>query len=326
MKRNNNRKASTIVKPAIVVAVIVVLAMALVFLCSDLIEKLKDIQDAPLEAPVATWDTDGDGTLSILAIGNSFSLDALNYVYQIAQDMGVEKIVLGNLYIGGCTLNTHADNAKNDYAKYHYFYNDTGTWNKSTTTSPGEIGDTAISTVLKSRSWDYVSLQQASGSSGKVESYNEDLEYLITYVKTRSNAKLVWHMTWAYQQNSTHSAFFDYSKDQIAMYNAIVSSVQNKIVTNSNIDLIIPNATAVQNSRTSFLGDTTTRDGYHMSFDYGRYLTGLMLVKTLTGLPVDRVTYRPAGVDRMEQKIAVDAVNKAAEAPFAVTNSAYMAE
>lgn len=107
------------------------------------------------------------------------------------------------------------------------------------------------------------------------------------------------------------------------MYNAIVSAVQNKIVTNGNFDLIVPNGTAVQNSRTSVLGDTTTRDGYHMSYDYGRYLTGLMVVKTVTGLPVDGVTYRPGSVDEMGQRIAIDAVKKAADKPFMVTNSAY---
>ena len=271
------------------------------------------------DEPKASWDTDGDGTLSILAIGNSFSVDALEYAYQIAQDMGIEDIVIGNLYKGGCDLATHTQYAKNEtpYTGNDCYYNvnDGGTWVKTASTSKS---------ALQSRSWDFVMLQQVSGQSGQVNTYNENLDYMITYAKEHApSAKLVWHMTWAYQQDSTHSAFTNYGKNQTTMYNAIVSAVQNKIVTNSNFDLIVPSGTAVQNSRTSVLGDTTTRDGYHMSYNYGRYLTGLMVVKTLTGLSVDEATYRPTGVDELEQKIAIDAVNKAAAQPFAVTKSAY---
>ena len=45
-------------------------------------------------------------SLYILAIGNSFSVDAMQYLYQILQELGYRDIYLGNLYIGGCTLQT----------------------------------------------------------------------------------------------------------------------------------------------------------------------------------------------------------------------------
>ena len=107
------------------------------------------------------------------------------------------------------------------------------------------------------------------------------------------------------------------------MYNAIVSCVKNKIITNSAFDLIIPSGTALQNSRTSELGDTDTRDGYHMSYGYGRYLTGLMVIKTITGLSIDGVTYAPSGVDAQQKAIAIESVNNAYVTPFAVTGSKY---
>ena len=65
-------------------------------------------------------------------------------------------------------------------------------------------------------------------------------------------------MTWAYQADSTHSGFNNYGKDQMTMYNAIVNAAQTKIVTNDNIEIIIPVGTAVQNVRTSYIGDTLT--------------------------------------------------------------------
>ena len=47
-------------------------------------------------------------SFKVLAIGNSFSIDAMQYLYGLAKDTGYTDIVLGNLYIGGCTLQTHA--------------------------------------------------------------------------------------------------------------------------------------------------------------------------------------------------------------------------
>ena len=261
------------------------------------------------------WDTDSDGVLEILALGNSFSVDALEYAWQIANDMGIEKIVIGNLYIGSCSLNTHITNANGDLPNYRFYYCDDGSW---TYTS-----DYKLSAALESRSWDYVSIQQASGVSGVESTYNKDLTDLIAYIKERSNAKLVWHMTWAYQQDSTHSAFPTYDSDQMTMYNAIVSAVKNKIVPNGNFALIVPNGTAIQNARTSLVGDTLTRDGYHMSKDYGRYLTGLMFIKTVTGLDISEMQYAPDGVSSQYRDIAVESVNNAYAKPFEVTQSAY---
>ena len=48
--------------------------------------------------------------IKLLAIGNSFSVDALQYFYQIASSLGVNDITIGNLYIGSCSLETHLNN------------------------------------------------------------------------------------------------------------------------------------------------------------------------------------------------------------------------
>ena len=264
------------------------------------------------------WDTDGDGVLEILAFGNSFSVDALEYVWQIANNLGIEKIVLGNLNIGGCSLQTHAANAAGDLGNYNYRYSENGKWSST--------DGYKISTALESRSWDYVSLQQQSGNSGMIDTYDESLTSLVKYIKERSYAKLIWHMTWAYQQDSTNDSFSKYGKDQMKMYNAIISTVKSKIVPNSDFAMVVPNATAVQNSRTSILGDTTTRDGYHMSTGYGRYLTGLMFFKQVTGMSIDGITYAPAGVSGLEKSFAIESVNNAYAKPFEITPSAVQHE
>ena len=49
-------------------------------------------------------------SVKILAIGNSFSDDAMEHLAVILKGAGVENISLGNLYIGGCSLETHYNN------------------------------------------------------------------------------------------------------------------------------------------------------------------------------------------------------------------------
>ncbi len=252
-----------------------------------------------------------DGELKILSLGNSFSVDSLQYVYQIAENLGIEKITLGNLYISGCTLATHLNNAKSDSASYTYYTNTTGTWK---TTSKYKM-----SAAVTSENWDYITFQQGSRTSGLADTY-DDLEELVPIIHEMSpEAKLVWHMTWAYQQNSTHSGFANYDNNQITMYNAIVNSVKTKVNTNKNIVSVIPVGTSIQNARTSTLGDTLTRDGFHLTTTTGRYIGSLTFVSKLTKLDINKVTYAPSGVDENTKAIAITSTINAINNPYSIT-------
>ena len=271
--------------------------------------------DTPVVIEKQDWDA--DGALKILCIGNSFSVDSMEYVYQIAQAAGVKNIVLGNLYIGGCSLDTHLSNAQGDKGAYTYYTNTNGTWSSKS----GQ----KISTAVQSDDWDFISVQQVSGYSGVTDSY-ANLDALLDIVEPLNpSARLVWHMTWAYKTGSGHADFSKYDKNQMTMYNAIVSAVQAKVVTDGRIEIVIPAGTAIQNARTSYVGDNFTRDGYHLN-DYGRFIGGLTFVKSLTGLSIDSVTYKLDSMTDNNLLVAIDAVNKAVNTPYAVTTSQYVKE
>ncbi len=265
-------------------------------------------------AQKAPWEE--DGMLKILTIGNSFSDDTMEYIYQIAQSAGVENIKLGNLYIGGCSVDSHVANAEGDVGAYEYRTNTNGTWS---TTYNYKMGD-----ALESENWDFISLQQASGYSGKAESYAK-VPLLVSYVRDLAGDKpvLVWNMTWAYAQSSDHSDFPKYNSDQMTMYRAIVDTVEDQIETNKSFSLISPAGTAIQNARTSYIGDSLTRDGYHLTFDLGRYISGLTMFHTLTGISIENLKYKPAGVDEDAQMVAIESAMNAVKQPKSVTNSKY---
>lgn len=271
----------------------------------------------PVEQPEQQERPD-DKTISILAIGNSFSVDAMEYLYGMLQDVGYEDITLGNLYIGGCTLETHAGHFTSDNASYTYYLNTSGKWDKTTSCKP--------LTALDSQDWDYITMQQGSPKSGQPATFDPYLATLVSIVKQhKPEAQLAWHMTWAYQANSTHSGFANYGNDQMTMYNAILDAVKTKILTSNDFVKVIPNGTAVQNIRTSYIGDNLTRDGYHMSYDNGRYLTALTFAKALTGCDLDAVTYVPDGYTYSDKALSAmkEAADNAVAKPYEVTVSSY---
>lgn len=106
------------------------------------------------------------------------------------------------------------------------------------------------------------------------------------------------------------------------MYNAIVEAVQKKI-RNTDFFKIIPNGTAVQNARTSSVGDRITRDGFHLSYDFGRYIAGLTIVHALTGEDISDIEYKPSGVSDAYRKIAIESAMNAVANPYEVTQSQY---
>lgn len=270
---------------------------------------------------LGTLDSRLKKSISILAIGNSFSWDAMEYLYPILKEIGYQEIHLGNLYIGGCTLATHSGNMDSRSPSYQYRTNDSGSWK--------DTYSYVSLDAIDSRAWDVITVQQASGYSGIPSSYEPYLTNIVNTVASHCpSAQLMWHMTWAYQGNSTHSDFGKYDKDQETMYNAIVSTVQSAVFAHDEITGLIPCGTAVQNLRTSFIGDTITRDGYHMSYDIGRYLTALMWARSITHCDISSISYKPSGYTYGTETVAAikEAVDNAYAEPLKVTKSSYAPE
>jgi hypothetical protein len=253
-------------------------------------------------------------SIKILAIGNSFSTDSMQYLYEILKDSGVEEITLGNLYYGGCSLDQHYQFSRTDSASYTYYKNTTGEWIKTEKYK--------MSQALVDEKWDYVSLQQTSKTCGLTNSYSKLDELIATVKDSNPQAKLIWNMTWAYQQDSTHASFPNYGKDQMNMYNMIIDVV-NTVITPLDFDVMIPCMTSIQNARTSFMGDTLTRDGYHLDYYIGRYIAGLTWFAAITGCPVDGITYNPSTAKITDDMIraAKEAVINAINTPLSVTQS-----
>ena len=253
-------------------------------------------------------------TVRILAIGNSFSQDAVEqYLHELAEAEGISTII-GNMFIGGCSLERHVKNARDNAPAYAY--RKIGTDGKKR-----EKGKMSLETVLADEDWDYVSLQQASPFSGMYETYEASLPELIEYVKARlpKKTKLMLHQTWAYASTSKHSGFKNYNCNQLTMYQAIANAVKKAAKANK-IKIVIPSGTAIQNARTSFIGDHLNRDGYHLDVKVGRYIAACTWFERIFKHNVVGNPYAPEGLDEARKAVAQKAAHAAVKHPYKVTD------
>lgn len=242
-------------------------------------------------------------TIRVLCIGNSFSMDAVEqYLWEMAHADDVE-LIIGDAYYPGCSLEQHVTFHTKDTAAYTYnkIVNGTKTSQKQVT----------LAMILRDENWDYVSLQQASHFSGQPDTFEPWLTRLIdTVTRYCPDTKLIWHMTWAYQQNTPHRQFYLYDNLQTTMYQAILNCV-NTVVKSHQFALIVPVGMAIQNARESKLGDTFCRDGFHLQKTYGRYTAACTWFEALTGLNSIENTYKPDDVSYEEMYICQRAAHKA---------------
>ena len=248
--------------------------------------------------------------MRVLAIGNSFSADTFEHMYDVAKSIGdTNGLCIAYLYYGGCTLSQHLDFYKEKSAVYEYRKNDGGGWQV-------KLEATAFDGLLDGE-WDVISFQQASGFSGKEESY-EVLPELMSLVRkvVGEKPKFVWNMTWAYSSTADHPHFEWYEKDQLKMYGAICSAVKDKVLTLEEITAVSPCGMAVQNARQTGLngvGYELTRDGYHLDLGAGRLVAGLTFLKAILGLDIAKCTFKPDGVTDEMLENAIESALKAVE-------------
>jgi len=261
-------------------------------------------------------------SIKIFAIGNSFSEDSVEHLYGILKDLGYEEIVIGNMYTGGCSLAQHAKNIEHREKGFYttYYENTNGKW----VSNP--VQPTLVNTINR-HDWDYISIQQVSGDSGRPETFEPYLTTVLNYIKEHCpDAEIMWNMTWAYPSDKTYSSFKNYDNDQMKMYNAILEATKTMIVPREDFSFVIPVGTAVQNARTSFLTERQLhRDELHLSNYIGRYLAAMMWARQITGMSVKDVTFNPqvSQITPEIMEVIKESVENAYNHPFEITKSEF---
>ena len=253
--------------------------------------------------------------LSILFIANSFADDTIQYMPNIAKELGYDLDVF-NLYIGGCDVNTHINNLLQNNHVYELRI-----YNKEKDVWETEL-DVSSNDFIPTRKWDYVVLQQSSASSGLKDALIRVKE-LVALVKEKlisQDTQFVWNMTWSYPTYSDLEVFKDcYNSDQLGMYKLIVNNVKTSIIPDKDFVKIIPNGTAMMNARQYVKDEVLHRDGFHLSYQPGRYLAGLTACATLLDANISNVKFRPEPITDELRDIFIKCAIDANKNPFEVT-------
>lgn len=215
--------------------------------------------------------------MKVLSIGNSFSQDAHKWLNKLAAKNGVDMQTV-NLYIGGCNLERHWNNVLENNADYSLELN-------------GCKGERKVSMyeALTMDEYDVVTFQQSSPLSGRPQSYFPFLPNIASLVREKQpKAKVYFFQTWSYETDIASNSFSVYDRDQREMYRRIVdaSEMAAKVI---NAPLI-RGGEVIQTARETLPefdykngGLSLNRDGYHLSFDYGRFVIAATWFCTLTG-------------------------------------------
>lgn len=216
--------------------------------------------------------------LSILAIGNSFSENAIDSLPSLVSNIeSISNVALYKATINSSSLEEHYNNllvSENLYSFAESSNKNNYKWSKSSMIS--------LTEVLQQYNYDIIVLQQVSGLSGKWESIQPYIMEVINLIKANTSYEptFVWHMTWSYDADAIHPCFelYNYSEEQ--MYREILQ-VSQDIISNTPIDFVIPSAIMVNILRNLNPTIDYTCDGYHILQGLGNIALSSLWYQTL---------------------------------------------
>ena len=282
--------------------------------------------------------SDVEAELSILFIGNSFTMDAVTHLPGMLKAAGLDKVHMIHMYYGGRLVSQYNEGwtTSSDYHKYECLPGSTE-WAHTTNTNLAEIA--------ASKKWDIVTIQEHTGNAAAWTwnaTAKSNLQGLIDKVKAAQGTnvpKFHYILSQAYfnmaKIGSGSKPSMTWS-DQAGMWNVIATfgqSVMNEVT----FDGIISTGVMLQNLRTSNLDNemNLTRDGYHMDNGISRYGASCTVFESIItpkfNVTMDGNSYRFTTSDTGESSyttpvtdvnapVALQAARYAIQSPYTVTD------
>lgn len=215
----------------------------------------------------------GKGSLRVLAIGNSYTIDGMAYIGEILKSLDVDKSTysLYGITVGNSSLQYWSEQVSNNNE-----------------VKLGHFGgarcvdlDKACMHDILSYDWDVVVLQQFSRLYLDYNSYNPSLRRIISYIRMlcpNKEVTIAWQMIHTYS-NDNH---LNNGLSSDERWGGIVSATK-QMMCRDGIDVVIPTGTAIQMARHSVLQTDfdLTRDHTHLCYGVGRYIAAATWVQTL---------------------------------------------
>lgn len=273
-------------------------------------------------------------TLRLLAIGNSFSGDALAFLpFMLQQISPRTHVVVGILHQSGAQLSWQLSAFKKDadYDAYYKWTPERGMWFKQSFTNAWS--------ALSDEHWDFVTLQQASLYSVDYTTISPYLQPMAEQLRELGyNGKLAWIITPAYPDGARRLSSMNVNGKPVTtsdeMFQAIGKCAM-QVMQNPNLDLVLPCGTALQNARHTSLNNyanSLSSDGVHLQSGIPMFVESCAAAMALLHTAFTRChvnmnqnMYKPlsrgsqVGMSSDNQDLAVRCAGQAFNSPFEAT-------
>ena len=279
-----------------------------------------------------------EAELSILFIGNSFTMDAVTHLPGMLKAAGLEKVHMIHMYYGGRLVSQYYSgwDSSSDYKLYECLPGSTS-W---TTTSNANLAE-----VAARKKWDIVTIQEHTGNAAAWTwnaTAKNNIQGLVDKVKAAQGSnvpKFFYILSQAYFNMAKIGSGSQPSitwKDQAGMWEVIASFGKN-VMDNVPFDGVISTGVMLQNLRSSNLDNemNLTRDGYHMDNGISRYGASCTVFESIItpkfNVTMDGNSYRFATshtgtssyttpVTDANAPVALQAARYAIQSPYVVTD------
>lgn len=228
------------------------------------------------------WDDqDSNKTvLRVLAIGNSFSQDALAYVPFILRDLNIDvEIRIGILMKSSAILADHVDNFENKASVYtFYYYNGGDSWSTSSFKT--------IQWALTSSHWDVILTHQTSTNADDWDSrFQSELNLFVEQIQSVVDYPVTYAWMLSQARPAQKNGGINWSDEAILSRFSYTAAASKRVLEETSFEMIIPVGTAIQNARTvpefKRMGDyainplNDSGNGYLCAFDGTHLQEGL---------------------------------------------------
>lgn len=243
-------------------------------------------------------------SLRILAIGNSFTDDAMQYMNRMVNDAGIDNdlLTICSLTEGSSTFKTWV--SKDFESTVVQFRTDAG---NAVMKTKGTIHE------ILNQNWDLIVIQQSSDQSYKWESFSylKNLEDKLLACCPNKSVCLGFQLVWSH------------SKEEMPHVLEGNIACCEKMIQRYGADVVIPTGVAIQNARNTSLNDSKylTRDDWHLNKGIARYIATATwferLIRPVFDVSVIDNACMPEGVySEVDVMIARQCAIKAIANPF----------
>lgn len=277
---------------------------------------------------------------TILTIGNSFAGNATDFLAPMCRSVAGAELSVGRANLGGCSLEKHWNlhqqcEALADVKPYEYVVD-------------GRLVRSAsLIEILRDRTWDFITLQQASRLSWQADSFQPWGDRLAGLIRQHSpRSRIVVYQTWAYQSDAPELAQWGITQEVMfrhleANYRALASRLGGPVIPvghafqkarkrlpyrqDPNYDFAAPKPRELPDQTNSLhagyrwdTGNTPSGkaellcDARHCNHA-GRYLGACVWFELFTGIPASASPFTPPDIQSGMLPILQQAAHEAVE-------------